>query len=742
MANTINEALQNQERTGVEALRNTGRIGYRAVNVQAAPVAPSALSSLAQFAQQGVRAYAGYRQAQVKRADARSDEILSKLTPQQRRDARANGTLLYQDDSDTMAALARKVGRNGAYDLDLELQQKINEGKFKTQEDLQTYAVQRRIDASKTYAEANGIDPQDKDFNLGFNSDISHRNNALADTMAQHLSKQYQASMVMQGTTELNSLLEDPSILQSEHGPQQVADYLNHQLETGGIGDEQMAVSILQRSLQGAAGRPGAAAFVKGLRDKTVNLYGKPVKVSDALGADQMDEFESRAAHATFTHNHDLSTKFGVALQNAGANPDTAAGIATLNQLEIQRQKIQGTDMQTPEAQQILQMRATILSNQKAQQGQRQSQQVKLQQHSNKMAALQARFDQRFNGESASTDISTMPSDENTGTWSEQDSVNFAVQKLAQIDGNSQLSDEQKNTEKLKYLRNDSSNGGFRKFFQQLGDDAQRQYQGLVVSPSTQISDATTDKINQGMAVYKADPATMAAVYPEQAAFYERLMNLQSSGLGLDVAVEDDRTARAATKEQQQLADQKWNDLKTGSDSSVPFVPAPLDAAARTLFNAEMYRTGDEGRAKAVVNDFLGKTTTTFGSDTKTLGTVTKRALMLDPQDPTSWQAGRELLSQHMDALAAEHPHMNKEDLEVVETPRGIFITDPWHTINMTQPITTQMLQQEAADQTRKASADKIDLYRQEAGRREMDPFYNKKRPAGPLIGGGDFGLN
>ncbi|MES9289597.1 hypothetical protein ABEQ80_12530, partial [Cutibacterium acnes] len=100
--NQIKQAVDGQERSGVEQLRNTGRLGYQAATYRAPTGSNGIGDALLDFGRNAASFYGAHRDFQKSKADERSNEIIRKLTPEQRRAATANGTLLYQDDQDAM----------------------------------------------------------------------------------------------------------------------------------------------------------------------------------------------------------------------------------------------------------------------------------------------------------------------------------------------------------------------------------------------------------------------------------------------------------------------------------------------------------------------------------------------------------------------------------------------------------------------------------------------------------------
>src|SRR5690606_4634171 len=132
---------------------------------------------------------------------------------------------------------------------------------------------------------------------------------------------------------------------------------------------------------------------------------------------------------------------------------------------------------------------------------------------------------------------------------------------------------------------------------------------------------------------------------------------MDRSGIDLSVMIDSDRKAQGLSKEERIMQDQKWANLFNGTSSAVPFLPSNLRTAARTLFDSELFRTGDERAAQVVVNDWLEKSTVSF--ETKkadgsklTIGALQKNTLIVDDQDATSWQKGQEILQESIKKIA------------------------------------------------------------------------------------------
>ncbi|HBO3276616.1 TPA: hypothetical protein L4S01_001537 [Pseudomonas aeruginosa] len=747
MRNLISQAVDSQERTGVERLRETGRLGYQAVRVQAQD--PGNNDALRRFGQSMSYLYGAYDRVNKSLADERSNEIIRKLTPEQRREATANGTLLYQDDPDAMEALRFKSGRNAAFEVESEIRQKIADGAFKTQADLAEYRNTRLEDKARSYAESVGIDSADQAYQRGFNSDIVQRTASIYDEHARKISEQTKAIAQMEATSDLGSMFSDEAFLRSPDAPSHFANYFSASLAGGSIPTEQMAVGVLQDSLAQNATQPGADVFFKNLGDQTVTLYGKQMKIRDIVGPQVLENYQAKAGEATFGRNRELTQQFTFGIQNAIAQSDPHEGLSMLGRMQSSLDKIQDTNMVTSQTQALNAARGHLLAKLGEDSAKRLKEMDKQAKADNRALVFESKYAQRLAGENVSTDWRTFETTPNTGEFKEEDAANFAIRKIAQVDSMS-LSDDEKDKLKLGLLRADYSDGPFRKHFQTLTNDAVNQFNGLVTAESAEVNEENTARIREFQRVYKADPATIASLYPEQAALAERIDLMERNGIGLDTVIDADRRSKGIPREEQIIQERKWGELLTSTSSDAAFIPTNLRNAARTIYDSELYRTGDERGALDSVKSWLDKTTVGFtAADDKRVGRIQKRTLMVDPQDATSWRKGQDLVNEMIRQIAVNRPWINEGDITITETPNGIVLDDPLSSLNL-PPITNAYLRQEyqfrqeeaslkAANEKQKEADAKIGKYKAEQERRRQSPFTGLEPSTGTLEGAAGF---
>lgn len=747
--NLISQAVDGQERSGVERLRDTGRLGYQASTVRAGSGNNGLSDALLNFGENAGRLYGTYKDAQKSQADERSNEIIRKLTPEQRREAVSNGSLLYQDDPDAMEALRFKSGRNAAFEVETEIKQKIAVGAFKTQQELMEYRKTRMEDKSKSYAESVGIDSADQHYQRGFNADIVQRDAAIYDDHARKLSEQTQAIAQMETVSDLGSMFSDEAFLRADTAPGDFANYFSASLSKGSIPTEGMAVSVLQESLAQNATQPGADVFFKNIGDQEVTLYGKQMKIRDIVGPEVLENYQVKSGEAAFGRNRELTQGFTFGIQDALAQTDPHAGLAKLAQIQGAVYKIQDTNVVTSQTEALNAARGRLLAQIGADSQKRSKDMEKQIKADNKALLFETKYAQRIAGDNVSTDWRTYETTADTGDFKDEDAANFAIKKMAELDRMT-LTPEERDKQKLNYLRADFDNGPFRKHFQTLTSDAVGQFNGLVAAESAEVTEENTARIREFQRIYQSDPATISTLYPEQAVMAERLALMERHGIGMETIIDADRRKKGIPREEQIIQERKWGEILTSTSSDAAFIPSNLRNAARTLYDSELYRTGDESGALDSVKQWLDKTTVGFSSKSdKKVGRVQKRTLMVDPQDATSWRQGQDIISEVVRETAKQRPWLSEGDITITETPNGILLNDSMSSLHL-PPITTSYLRQhhqlkqsqaraEAEAAKRKAGEEKVGKYKAEQERRKQSPFGGLDPSTGTLEGAAGF---
>ena len=670
----IESALQAAQ-PGLSRLRSgSGGMGYRAATTQAEQPKSSLLDTIGRFAQAGADMYTAKEQRARDLADERSNEIIRKLTPEQRREALNNGTLLYQDDPYAMEALRVKTGRNAAYLVDDDVMQKVKEGVFRTREEMEQYRHSRLQEGAKAYAEQFGIDPEDVDYQRGFNGDITERNISLYGAHDNFLSQQAQKGAIMNSRVELNGVLQDPDMLRRPDSADFFEKYIDNGLVTGAIPSDAQATQLISQAFSDASSRAGGADFLMRVGDKKVTLNGATTTYKELMGEEQWNALMVTAQRAQYDNDAKLNEKFQLDVNSALFVDDPRVGWEKLQGIKAELDKYQPGEQMTPQ-------RATLIEAQKqlrAKMVEWAKNEAKAldeaQKADNKFRVIDAQYQKRINGEWVSTDFKDMPTNDNTGEFKHSDIVNYANKKLADIDA-MDIPDGAKDRLKLQYLQSDSKDGPFRTAIGTMVQDAAQEWSSSVMNGKLADKTPAMDALRR---IRNADPYLIAALYPEQAELFLTMDLADRQGVDVQELIDAERQIATRSKEQRFEDDIAFE--KSLNDSKVPEIanmPTELRGLARKIYDSVKYRTNNVDMAMTEMQKFLKESTTTFNDDSPdnegVIGVIPRNYLQVN-DDPKSWKQGKDIIDAALKGIIAANPSMASDKMTVSVIGKSIYI--------------------------------------------------------------------
>lgn len=670
----IESALQAAQ-PGLSRLRSgAGGMGYRAATTQAEQPKSSLLDTIGRFAQAGADMYTAKEQRARDLADERSNEIIRKLTPEQRREALNNGTLLYQDDPYAMEALRVKTGRNAAYLVDDDVMQKVKEGVFRTREEMEQYRHSRLQEGAKAYAEQFGIDPEDVDYQRGFNGDITERNISLYGAHDNFLSQQAQKGAIMNSRVELNGVLQDPDMLRRPDSADFFEKYIDNGLVTGAIPSDAQATQLISQAFSDASSRAGGADFLMRVGDKKVTLNGATTTYKELMGEEQWNALMVTAQRAQYDNDAKLNEKFQLDVNSALFVDDPRVGWEKLQGIKAELDKYQPGEQMTPQ-------RATLIEAQKqlrAKMVEWAKNEAKAldeaQKADNKFRVIDAQYQKRINGEWVSTDFKDMPTNDNTGEFKHSDIVNYANKKLADIDA-MDIPDGAKDRLKLQYLQSDSKDGPFRTAIGTMVQDAAQEWSSSVMNGKLADKTPAMDALRR---IRNADPYLIAALYPEQAELFLTMDLADRQGVDVQELIDAERQIATRSKEQRFEDDIAFE--KSLNDSKVPEIanmPTELRGLARKIYDSVKYRTNNVDTAMTEMQKFLKESTTTFNDDSPdnegVIGVIPRNYLQVN-DDPKSWKQGKDIIDAALKGIIAANPSMASDKMTVSVIGKSIYI--------------------------------------------------------------------
>lgn len=675
MASKVMSALE-MARPGMSRLRAArGGMNYQAATIQPEQQKSSLLESIGRFAQAGAEVLSAREQRRKDLADERSNEIIRKLTPEQRREALNNGTLLYQDDPYAMEALRLKSGRNAAYLVDDDVMQKVRNGDFRTRQEMEEYRHSRLQEGAKSYAEQFGINPEDEAYQRGFNSDITERNISLYGAHDNFLSEQAKKGAIVNSRVELNSVLSDPDMLRRPDAAEFFGKYIDNSLVTGAIPNDDQAVQLIGSALSDVTNRPGGADFLKGIESQKVTLHGATSTYRELLGEEQWNAMMVTAQKSQFDHDAKLTEQFQLKVNTALNQDDPRLGWEMIQGAKAEMDKLQPGEQMTPQRQMLIQAE-TQLQDAMVKYTQAQAKEMdKAQKTFNKSQVIDQQFQKRINGEYVSTAYSDMPTNENTGKFSQEDMVNYANKKLSEID-NMDIPDARKDQLKLQYLQADSKDGPFRTVVGTMVQDADREWSAAVINGSLPDQTPAMDNLRR---LRNANPNLFAALYPDNAQLFLTMDMMDKQGIDTQVLIDGTKQVQSRTKEMQFEDDKQWQALK--DDSTVPELsrmPTSMDKYARTIYDAVKYATGNSDLARAQVQKFLQDSTVSFKGDDAEgdyIGIIPKNMLQVN-DDPASWKEGERILDAARQGIIEHNPWITNKQLTMYQQGDSIYLMD------------------------------------------------------------------
>lgn len=675
MANEISRAVDQSRFGGTEQLHGSTATTQFQASIQRAPVGSTGLAeAMQQFIKSGSAAFGTYTEQRQKTADERSNEIIRKLTPEQRREAIANGDLLYQHDPFAMNMLRKKTGRSAAYDVEDEIQIKINNGEFdnKDRAYLEEYRNNRLAQASKSYAESAGIDERDPEYQSGFNSDIVQRNAGIYDLHARRRSAWFQSQQVVNMRGDLAPMLDDPNVMQSPEGGQIIASYFNTNLQNGSIPSDKQAIDSLTLLVKDAQQKSGGSNLLRAMRDQTINVLGGPKKISDLIDPDVYENAITTAEANEYKRSQSQTRDLELGITQALNQESPATGYQMIQALRARNGYLQGSDNMTPQKQRLLDAESRLLTQVREQSKATAASTQKAIQSDNRVAYLKQRYQARIDGQNVSVDPKFQP-DIGAGEWKGVDAMTAANEIMADIT-NSNLPDAKKDEMRASYLRADYQGGPFQTYYQALITDAQREWNNAVRSGELTES----SRITELQRAYAADPATIGAVYPEQADFLEKMKDMADSGADPSVLLAAEKSTKGLTLDERRFRDETWKEVKNdSSNKDLTALPGNIERIARSLFDGYNERTGNPKQAKEKVSEWLQKNTVAFAVDPDNadtiFGRISKKALMADPADVNSWQGGQQIVEDTIKGFN-ENPQWADTGLTVEATDSGDIV--------------------------------------------------------------------
>lgn len=709
--NSIAQTLGNMQQTIAPTNGSTSVSSTYTPNSVLNPIstpsgATQVLGSLMEFAKTGSAAYQEYDKFKTQEADTRSNEILEKLSPEQRAAALQNGTLLYQDDPWTMKALKTKVAQNASLMADNQIMENIKKGTYNSQKDLHDDMYNSRAQAGQQAAEINGFDFNDPDYQKGYATNASQRNYQIQETQAQWESGQIQKTKKLHDAVSLSGFINTTPQSDANNTAQGIYDYI---VSSGGSYDDQ--VQLISQAIQGLSGVAGGAQVIQKIRGMDFKLYGQTANIDQLYGKEGVEQYISKAGMSNYASNRESRNLFQDRAAIASTTDDLNVAQSTLSELSLELDRTQPGQYDTPERKQLDQIKEGILRKQAAQAQQRAQLFAQQAQQDNRAEVLYNQMSRAANGDTtAVVDFNGQTTNISSGNYTKEDSINAANRYYSNVMNNDKLTTEEKTNSVLNLAATTPKEQGINIVLKEKFNLASSEMSSAGLKG--QLDFSKTPNLNNLIQMYKTNPSALASALAgdnNSMKLYGQLATLNGMvDNGIDPTIFITGQQKMASMDAIQQADLQKNSntfyTRTFNDSRFKGMGGLPAQISKSIFENYYASTNDIDGATTAARIFLNNNVVDVSSsESGSNGQLLKSSLQVTP-NVRSVQIGKDIVNSKVNDLVKQYPVL-KGKLNISTASDGtIMITDPSTALKGVTGqsyirITRQDLQQEYAKQ-------------------------------------------
>lgn len=706
MPNNLANALA-QVQPGQSRLRGVqSGMNYQAAQVSEVPVRKSPLlDSLGKFAEAGYSAYQTYQKRQEDDGTKQAEEIIRKLTPEQIREATANGTLLYQDNPYAMKSLKLQAGLNGAYEADSVIADRAAAGDFETREDMEK-ARHELLQAKATeYAKNFGFHENDADYQAGFNGDITRRNVAIYQKHDEFLSTRAKTGAVKLQTDKYTNTFSTPEVLSRGDSGKVFASMIQQDQSTSALPNDGHTKAVITGTFGNIVNRKGGSQFLASVADQPLTVDGVKTTYKEYFGDERWNNMVATAATNEYELDAKAKEQFQIQIGQAvnAANPHQ--GLEQIQRLKEANAQKQPGEATTRERDMLIQSELALQTKIAQDTEAKVKLLNKAQQTENRQSAMADVYQQRINGNYVSVKFSDMPTNEQTGEFTSQDGVNFANSVRSRLNA-MDIDQTTKDTEYLKYVRADYEGGPFRAQADVMVKDANSQFQAAIDRGEWPQDDS---KIRDLQRLRNMDKQMFAEMYPKEAAFFRQLDMMDQQGLEPQVLIDANRRRASRSETERREDDIQWQAMtNNSSDPQLSRIPGDLSQQARLIYDSVVFTGGNQDAAATAVKDYLNEQTSTFSDgDSKTnYGMINKQTLRMG-DDTKSWEIGKTLVENKVKSFRADPAYgwVDPKGITIREQNGKVYIESA---TGVRQEIDMNEERRKYQEEQRKAAAERL----------------------------------
>jgi hypothetical protein len=341
-------------------------------------------------------------------------------------------------------------------------------------------------------------------------------------------------------------------------------------------------------------------------------------------------------------------------ISNVDASTPTGyeQGMDKINELEEVLKKSEGTEQTTQAKMQLEQAKMKLRDNlQTANEKNKKGLKDKIQQ-GNRYLRIRERVEQALAGEAVPLTVDSFVESELTGKFETNDFAAFHEQYTAEIKGDGNLTDAQKQS---KYLRagnifKSTDKAGFGAWYTSQMGQIERELQDYDLASQYGQEVPETPTLNNYKALYNANPDEFMNVFGEDAATALDIGMLSQMNIDPATYRKGKKTLAAMTQEERAFKSQQWMTAidKRQTGKVIDKLPQ-VEQQAYMAFYSGMEGLGNSAKMQAIEQHVKANyMETNFG---KTSGVVRRELLMLDPKDTKSAEQGEQALKSYIGEL-------------------------------------------------------------------------------------------
>lgn len=503
----------------------------------------------------------GIKKRQERGVERANEIFLKGLTPEQMKEARSSGQLLYQDDPYAMQALEREIGRQEAFNIDALVKAAVAKGDFPDRKSMENYRLELIKKSLENTPAIYGFDPTSSQFRDGFETDIVDRNIQLyqAQAVQTDQTRREEADVVVKNN--IKTILETPEV-DSVKG---TIDYLNQQRNLGLIRNDDEYKKHMNDALTEVANK-GDVGDVEAFVDAPITVEGKDTTIRALLGDAQTDQFIMTAGTNAYMKNQEKQIEFQRDINKiTHGDMSTLEGVATAKAiLEKQWNQVfsmnQDHPMWTKHKDALIEAEAQLNANIRTA---NEKQKVALKedfQTNQRYDEIDARVERRLTGEGVPLGIDTFEETQFTGKYTTNDFAMYFNRKLEAIDADETLTPKQRSIKKMTIgnVMKDADKAGFGAWYNSQMGTIQNELDSVSFAVSAGMEIPDTPTFNQYGNMYAEDPKLFMNVFGEDAQMALNLATAKSLSVDYATYMKGAKTVQSLDVAARKQFDQEW----------------------------------------------------------------------------------------------------------------------------------------------------------------------------------------